>query len=102
MEVRQAYDLTIDRREAMALERILVQCDSTGMERITCTLDAAAAGDRNEGTGSNHAALAMYDDNGNGWITCKEARRHGITPVPRGHPAYRHMRDGDGDGVVCE
>ena len=41
---------------------------------------------------------------GNGRITCAEARRHGITPVPRSHPAYRYMRDGDGDGdgVVCE
>ena len=36
----------------------------------------------------------------NGRITCKEARRHGIAPVPRGHPAYPFMRDGDGDGVV--
>ena len=43
-----------------------------------------------------------YDDNGNGRITCAEARCHGIAPVPRGHPAYRHMHDGDGDGVVCE
>ena len=25
-----------------------------------------------------------------------------LPPVPRGHPAYRYMRDGDGDGVVCE
>ena len=47
-------------------------------------------------------ALALYDDNGNGRITCREARRHGIAPVPRGHPAYRYMWDGDGDGVVCE
>ena len=46
--------------------------------------------------------LARYDDNGNGRITCREARRHGIAPVRRGHPAYRYMRDGDGDGVVCE
>ena len=46
--------------------------------------------------------LALYDDNGNGRITCAEARRHGIAPVPRSHPAYRFMRDGDGDGVVCE
>ena len=46
--------------------------------------------------------LARYDDNGNGRITCKEARQHGIAPVWRGHPAYRYMRDGDGDGVVCE
>ena len=47
-------------------------------------------------------ALRLWDDNGNGRITCKEARRHGIAPVPRGHPAYPFMRDGDGDGVVCE
>ena len=46
--------------------------------------------------------LAMYDDNGNGRITCREARRHGIAPVPRRHPAYRYMHDRDGDGVVCE
>ena len=101
VEVRRAYDLTVNRREAMALERILARCDSTGMEPITCTLDTAGAGDGNEGPGSSHA-LATYDDNGNGRITCKEARRHGIAPVPRGHPAYRYMRDGDGDGVVCE
>ena len=47
-------------------------------------------------------ALALYDDNRNGRITCREARRHGIAPVPRDHPAYRYMRDGDNDGVVCE
>ena len=47
-------------------------------------------------------ALAMYDDNGNGRITCAEARAHGIAPVHRGHPAYEYMRDADGDGVVCE
>lgn len=47
-------------------------------------------------------ALALYDDNGNGRITCAEARKHGIAPVPREHPAYRYMRDADNDGVVCE
>ena len=47
-------------------------------------------------------ALEMYDDNGNGRITCVEARAHGIAPVRRGHPAYQYMRDADGDGVVCE
>ena len=46
--------------------------------------------------------LALYDDNRNGRITCLEARRHGIAAVPRDHPAYRYMRDGDNDGVVCE
>ena len=52
--------------------------------------------------GGAPAALARWDDNGNGRISCAEARRHGLAPVPRGHPAYRHMRDGDNDGVVCE
>ena len=47
-------------------------------------------------------ALALWDDNGNGRITCAEARRHGIAPVSRDHPAYEYMRDADNDGVVCE
>ena len=25
-----------------------------------------------------------------------------IAPARRGHPAYRYMRDSDGDGVACE
>ena len=45
-------------------------------------------------------ALRRWDTNGNGRITCSEARAHGIAPVRRGDPAWRFMRDGD--GVVCE
>ena len=44
----------------------------------------------------------MYDDNGNGRVTCAEARNHGIAPVPRGHPAYPYTGDRDEDGIVCE
>ena len=47
-------------------------------------------------------ALALWDDNGNGRITCADPRAHGIAPVHRGHPAHQYMRDADGDGVVCE
>ena len=47
-------------------------------------------------------ALRLWDNNRNGRITCSEARHHGIVPVPRGHAAYPFMRDGDGDGIVCE
>ena len=47
-------------------------------------------------------ALALWDENGNGRISCAEARANGIAPVRRGHPAYQYMRDADGDGVVCE
>ena len=46
--------------------------------------------------------LAMWDDNGNGRITCAEAREHGIAPLHRGHPAYESTTDSDDDGVVCE
>ena len=46
-------------------------------------------------------ALEQWDDNGNGRITCAEARRHGIAPVRRGHPAYPYMLDANDDGVVC-
>lgn len=63
VEVRRAYGLTFDPRQATALERILARCDSTGMEPMTFTLDTAAAGAGNEETGSNHG-LAVYDDNG--------------------------------------
>ena len=45
--------------------------------------------------------LLEWDDNGNGRISCAEARAHGIAPVRRGHPAYPYMRDGNNDGVVC-
>ena len=105
LEVRRKYGLTIDRAEASAAEKVLSTCDGTAIEVAVCaaatqapaplpTVRTAPAGDVD--------ALRRWDDNGNGRITCAEARRHGIAPVPRGHPAYRFMRDGDGDGVVCE
>ena len=102
IQVRQAYDLTIDQAEADAIDRVLAKCGSTQMvvlapaqriEHPTPTSPAAAP---------SADPLALYDDNGNGRITCAEARAHGIAPVRRGHPAYQYMRDADGDGVVCE
>lgn len=51
---------------------------------------------------STPTALELYDFNGNGRITCAEAEVAGIAPVPTTHPAYPYMRDGDGDGMVCE
>ena len=100
VEVRRAYGLTIDRREAAALDRILAGCASTAMEPVVCAVPASSSSAAGGTAGDD--ALARYDDNGNGMITCAEARRHGIAPVRRPHPAYKYMRDGDGDGVVCE
>ena len=96
VEVRRKYGLTIDRREAEALERTLSACSSVEMEFIDCASDVS------EVRLASSDALSEYDDDGNGRITCAEARRHGIAPVPRNHPAYPFMNDGDGDGVVCE
>ena len=98
VEVRQAYRLTIDRREAQALERILSGCESTSLEPIVCSVPSSSGAGASFASAGGDDPLALYDDNGNGRITCKEARRHGIAPVSRSHPAYRFMRD----GVVCE
>ena len=80
-------------------------CDSTAMKVVKC----ASASEIAEKTSTKRTsrdgdsdALKKWDDNGNGRISCAEARSHGIAPVSRGHPAYPYMRDGDGDGVVCE
>ena len=102
LEVRRIYGLTVDRDEAAALERILSDCESTALEPIVCTVPSTSEAVPASAPASGDDALALYDDNRNGRITCKEARRHGIAPVPRSHPAYRYMRDADNDGVVCE
>ena len=47
--------------------------------------------------------LEKCDTNGNGKITCAEARKCGLkTPITKDHPAYKCMTDRDKDGVVCE
>ena len=99
--VKRKYGLSVDVREADALEGVLSGCVSTEMvvaggqaqvAEPTPSAEAPSTGD----------ALSRWDMNGNGRITCREAREHGIAPVHREHPAYLFMRDGDGDGVVCE
>lgn len=99
--VKRKYRLTVGAREVRALEGVLSRCASTAMvvadgqePAPTSSPEAPAAGGAD--------ALRRWDTNGNGRITCREARAHGIAPVRRGHPAYPFMRDGDGDGVVCE
>ena len=104
LEVRRKYGLSIDRREAVAIERTLAGCVSTEMVVLECGLPAEIRNSAQPAAAGRNPidALERWDVNRNGQITCAEARRHGIAPVPRGHPAYRYMRDGDGDGVVCE
>ena len=91
------------RSTVAAAEAVLSDCDATAMEMVECAAVASPARRlptaRTDPSGEVDP-LALWDHNGNGRITCAEARRHGITPVQRGRPAYRFMRDGD--GVVCE
>ena len=96
VKVRKKYGLSIDRREADALERVFASCRSFDLVFYAGPVKQRAGYDENE------PALRQWDDNKNGKITCKEASKHGIAPVSRGHPAYEFMTDGDGDGVVCE
>ena len=99
--VKRKYRLTVDVRESRALEGVLSGCASTEMVVAEGQAQVAESAP-NAAAPSTGDALSRWDTNGNGRITCKEARQHGIAPVRRGHPAYRWMRDGDGDGVVCE
>ena len=96
--VRQKYGLTIDQREAAALDRVLSTCSSTELSMLADGTAPAAA----PAAVRTNDSIAQWDDNGNGRVSCAEARAHGIAPVSRDHPAYPFMRDGDGDGVVCE
>ena len=99
IQVRREYGLTINRAEADAIDGVLAGCESTQMVVLAPGRSVATA---TPTPGPDVDALALYDDNGNGRITCAEARAHGIAPVRRGHPAYEFMNDRDGDGVVCE
>ena len=99
--VKRKYGLTVDVREARALEGVLSGCRSTEMVMAEGRAQVAEPKPK-AAAPSTGDALSWWDTNGNGRITCKEARQHGIAPVHREHPAYRFMRDGDGDGVVCE
>ena len=96
--MKRAYGLTARAREAVALNAILRECESTAMEPMVCSSQGAAV--REPGASAGADPLALYDDDGNGRITCREARAHGIAPVHRSDPAYGYMRDGD--GLVCE
>ena len=100
VKVKRKYALSVDRREAAAIQRVLDGCPDTKM-RFTDPRASTVRAPRKKAA-ADDPVLRRYDDNRNGRITCAEARAHGIAPVPRSHPAYAFMRDGDGDGVVCE
>ena len=107
--VKRKYNLTMDQAEASKAQQVLASCAKPIVMQFTDPGSAPAppptaapAPPPASGGNCESDPLGCYDDNNNGRITCAEARAHGIAPVPRGHPAYQYMRDGDSDGVVCE
>ena len=111
VSVRQKYALTIDQREAEAIDQILDQCAET---EINCPdvlysepLLLATQGEQppRDDPQTPEEWLERCDANGNGRVTCAEARAASCgapIPVTDDHPLYQFMRDGDGDGQVCE
>ena len=68
-----------------------------------CASTAADAQQQSDDPITDENVLERVDENGNGRITCAEAKTAGLAlPVTKDHPAYQYMRDGDGDGQVCE
>ena len=102
LQVRLKYGLSIDRKEAEALETVLSACETTGLERSDCPTVSGVPMMHSERTREKSEALRRWDDNRDGRISCHEAQHHGIAPVPRGHPAYRFMDDSDGDCIDCQ
>ena len=100
IQVRLQYGLTIDQDEADAIDQVLAGCESTEMVFLPHGATTPQLAPATPTLSPELDALTLWDDNGNGRITCAEARAHGIAPVHRGHPAYEYMTDGD--GVVCE
>lgn len=105
VQIKTKYTLSVNKAEADALESTLSKCDSTDMIFFTEQAGIATPPAHNQSAkqdaGGASDALSLYDDNNNGRITCAEARKHGITPVRKGHPAYVFMNDANNDGVVC-
>ena len=100
--MRRKYALIVDAREASALECVLSARASTWLVVRSCAAGPSTAfpsASRSAQSSGPTDALRLWDGNGSGPITCREARRHGIAPVPRGHPAYPFMHDGDGGGL---
>ena len=69
---------------------------------IVCTGSPQATSPQSDPNSETPPVIKRWDDNRDGRISCTEARRHGIAPVRRGHPAYPHMHDANNDGIVCK
>lgn len=89
VDVRRKYGLTIDRAERDALADILAGCgpDEFVMDQRVQT---------------EVHALSLWDENGNGQITCGELEAAGVaTPITPSHPAYPFVTGRGCDSRTC-
>ena len=96
VQVRQTYGLTVDSRERDVLDAILQGCATTSMVVLDAQPVELVATAPAFTTGAGTGALHLYDDNGNGRITCADARLHGIAPCPPITPRTRTWTTGTG------
>lgn len=94
VHIKRKYGMTMDQNEADTAINVLSGCSSTDMIFSDSPTPTP--------TVVTNDPLEMYDDNGDGRISCQEARNHGIAPVHSVHPAYPYMDDPDGNGIACE
>ena len=97
-QIAEAQHLASEWKPRTEKDRELYGDTSTAIGAVPMT-DAPA---QISGSPPDSDALQQWDDDDNRRITCAEARRHGLAPVHRGHPAYSYMRDPDNDGIVCK
>ena len=71
--VKRTFWLGVDRREAATLEGNLRGCPSMAMESMVGRSTPASTGNTGRSADIGDDALARYDDNWNGRITCNEA-----------------------------
>ena len=90
--VRQKYQLTIDQREADALERVLERCTSTELVVLA----------RGASPQQTTPAPRPAQDGCGPFRNCTALRRVHPNGVPRGHCAYQRNMDRDNDGRACE
>ena len=91
IDVRRAYSLTIDRREARALDAVLASCDTPDM--VMFPRGAVTAVSDSE---------SVAEDRCGPYKNCTELRKDHPRGVPKGHCAYQTRMDRDKDGWACE
>ena len=91
IEVRLAYSLTVDRREARALDAVLASCDTPDMVMFPRGAVTAVSDSESDAEGP----CGPYKN-------CTELRKDHPRGVPKGHCAYQSRMDRDKDGWACE